>query len=98
MKANPLLEGFRLGIQGITPAQFDTIAESESETMTADTDIPALAARWRCSEMTIRRMIGRGIDPTDAAAVAVYLLALKNPAEPVLEAILDELEIYHEDT
>lgn len=60
--------------------------------MSATRDLAELAARWRCSEMTIRRMISRGVDPTEPAGVAIYLATVKNPAESTLEAVLEELE------
>jgi hypothetical protein len=59
---------------------------------TPSPDFEALAKRWRCSSRTVRRMHDLGIDVLDPVAVGVHLAQLRAPSEPMLDAVLDELQ------
>jgi hypothetical protein len=73
-------------------ASFDTIESStEVSAELPSPDLEALAARWRCSSKTVRRMHDLGVDVLDPVAVGIYLASVRSPAEPMLDAVLDEL-------
>jgi hypothetical protein len=56
-------------------------------------DFEQLAKRWRCSSRTVRRMHhDLGIDVLDPVAVGIHLSQIRSPAEPMLDAVLDELQ------
>ena len=72
---------------------FDTPNEvSPMATELPSPDFEALAIRWRCSSRTVRRMHDLGIDVLDPVAVGVHLAQLRAPSEPMLDAVLDELQ------
>jgi hypothetical protein len=54
--------------------------------------ITDLAARWRCSERTIYRLVGAGVDPEDPVAVARYLAEVRAPSASMVEAVLSALD------
>ena len=87
----PYLDGFRAGVK--PPPEFDTPNEvSPMATELPSPDFEALAIRWRCSSRTVRRMHDLGIDVLDPVAVGVHLAQLRAPSEPMLDAVLDELQ------
>jgi hypothetical protein len=55
-------------------------------------DFKQLAKRWRCSSRTVRRMHAAGVDTQDPVAVGIHLSQIRSPAEPMLDAVLDELQ------
>lgn len=72
---------------------FDTTNEvSDMQSETPPPDFEALAIRWRCSSRTVRRMHDLGIDVFDPVAVGLHLAQLRAPSEPMLDAVLDELQ------
>jgi hypothetical protein len=52
----------------------------------------ALAARYRISARTLRRMHARGVDIGDAAAVAAELAMARQASPAALDAVAGELE------
>lgn len=91
MRPTPFLDGFRAGVK--PPPEFDTPPEvSDMQSDSPSPDFEALAKRWRCSSRTVRRMHDLGIDVLDPVAVGVHLAQLRAPSEPMLDAVLDELQ------
>jgi hypothetical protein len=72
--------------------EFDTSHEVSVNDSAPSPDFEALAARWRCSSRTVRRMYAEaGVDVEDPVAVGIYLASVRAPSEPMLDAVLDEL-------
>ncbi len=94
-----LIEGFRRGVSPtdaelatMEAASFDTTNEVSGMTTEAPTpDFEQLAARWRCSSRTVRRMHAAGVDVLDPVAVGAHLASLRAPSDGMLAAVLAEL-------
>jgi hypothetical protein len=97
MNTSPFIQGFRQTVcpteEEFRAAGFDA-ADSLTEVPAElpSPDFEQLAKRWRCSSRTVRRMHDLGIDVLDPVAVGIHLAQLRAPAEPMIEAVLDELQ------
>jgi hypothetical protein len=96
MNTSPFIEGFRIGIrvteEEFRAAGFDAVDSStEVSAELPSPDLEALAARWRCSSKTVRRMHAAGVDTQDPVDVGAYLAAVRAPADDMISAVLDEL-------
>jgi hypothetical protein len=86
------LEGFQRGLRGeplLTPGQGNE---------TVPMKIPAnelrkLSTCYQCSTKTLRRLLHRGVDVTDASAVACQLAGQKTISHPMAQAVLAQLQI-----
>jgi len=66
--------------------------------MTISTDeIRKLANSFACSPKTLRRLLKRGIDISDASAVACQLAGQKTISHPMAEAVLAQLKTTESD-
>ena len=91
MRPTPYLDGFRAGVK--PPPEFDTPPEvSDMQSASPSPDFEQLAKRWRCSSRTVRRMFAANVDIKDAVSVGNYLTSVRAPSEPMLDAVLDELQ------
>ena len=95
MRATPYLDGFRQAVHPdyqppvLTPGQ-----GKDSVPMHVSTDeIRKLANAFSCSPKTLRRMLHRGIDISDASAVACQLAGQKTISHPMAQAVLAQLQI-----
>lgn len=90
MNAHPFIEGFKRAVHpDFTPGQGN---ESVPMTIPAD-ELRKLAATYSCSVKTLRRLLHRGIDVTDASAVACQLAGQKTISHPMAQAVLAQLQI-----
>ena len=97
MNTSPFIQGFRQTVcpteEEFRAAGFDTIESStEVSAELPSPDLEALAARWRCSSKTVRRMHAAGVDTQDPVDVGAYLAAVRAPSEEMISAVLDELQ------
>jgi hypothetical protein len=94
MRPTPFLDGFRAGVKPPPEAlEFDTSHEVSVNDSAPSPDFEQLAIRWRCSSRTVRRMYAEaGVDVLDPVAVGTYLASVRAPSEPMLDAVLDELQ------
>lgn len=61
--------------------------------MTIQTDeLRKLSATYSCSVKTLRRLLQRGVDVTDASAVACQLAGQKSISHPMAKAVLAQLQ------
>ena len=88
MNAHPFIEGFKLGIHpDFTPGQ-----GNEPVPMLSTAELRKLAAYYQCSVKTLRRLLHRGVDISDASAVACHLANQKSISLEMAEAVLSHLE------
>jgi hypothetical protein len=92
MRPTPYLDGFRAGVKPPPEElEFDTSHEVSMSDSAPPPDYEQLAKRWRCSSKTVRRMHDLGIDVLDPVEVGIHLSQIRSPAEPMIDAVLDEL-------
>ena len=93
----PFLDGFRAGVR--PPPEDDDLTSPEGQTpQPVPMTIPAnelrkLASCYQCSVKTLRRLLYRGVDVTDASAVACQLAGQKTISHPMAQAVLAQLQI-----
>jgi hypothetical protein len=93
----PFIEGFRQTVcpteEEFRAAGFDAVDSlTEVSAELPSPDFEQLAIRWRCSSRTVRRMFAANVDIKDAVSVGNYLTSVRAPSEPMLDAVLDELQ------
>jgi hypothetical protein len=60
-------------------------------------ELRKLSTCYQCSTKTLRRLLNRGIDISDASAVACQLAVQKTISHPMAEAVLSHLKTTESD-
>ena len=95
MRATPFLDGFRAGVRPPPEDQDLTSPEGQNPQtvpMLSAAELRKLASCYQCSVKTLRRLLNRNVDITDASAIACHLANQKSISVEMAEAVLSQLE------
>jgi hypothetical protein len=94
MRATPFLDGFRQAVHPdfVPPALTGPQGQKPRLVpMLSAAELRKLASCYQCSVKTLRRLLNRNVDITDASAIACHLANQKSISVEMAEAVLSHL-------